>query len=138
MRLAAVPLVALLVGCADQAAGPIQHLLPQGLVETVQLSPENPTTGEWLTITSVVSNRDSQSVAVSSRVCGLDFQSATAFPAAPVPHCATYSMSSTLQPGDSITGEDVLIVKASAGRYILRVRQMLDPEAWVEVPVLVK
>jgi len=139
MRLAVLPLLALTFGCAaDQAAGPVKSRLPQGLVQTVQLSPEHPTTGDWLTITSVVSNSGSQGVPVSSRVCSLDFQSASAFPEAPLPRCASYSMSVTLQQGDSIAGGDVLIVKASPGLYTLRVRQLLDPEAWVEVPVTVK
>jgi hypothetical protein len=108
----------------------------QGLEQTVQLIPAEPQSGQDVNIQSVVRNRSSDLVTVASRVCGLDVAGNLALVINGV-RCAGYSQSAALAPGDSVTGSDLRVVSAPPGRYIVRVRQLVDPEAWVEVPVVV-
>src|SRR6266702_3485487 len=49
-----------------------------------------------------------------------------------------YSQSVVLAPGDSVTGSDMRVVSSPPGSYTLLVRQLVQPSAWVEVPVVVR
>ncbi|HYK83627.1 MAG TPA: hypothetical protein VEU55_10840 [Gemmatimonadales bacterium] len=127
-------------GCtaAPPTAPGVAHLLlAQGLEQTVQLTPAEPARGDQLSIVSVVTNRTADSAALTSRICGLDTAGDLGLVTARLA-CAGYSVSATLASGASITGADVRVVASPPGRYTLRVRQLLVPEAWVEVPVVVR
>ena len=121
---------------ANNAAGAPQATI-QGLEQTVQLFPAEPSQGEQLRIVSVVVNKNAASTDVVSRICGLDtggdlVLAGSAF------MCAGYSMYAELAPGESVTGSDVRVVASAPGSYTLRVRHLLVPDAWVEVPVVVR
>ena len=51
--------------------------------------------------------------------------------------CAAYSRSLVLAAGDTVTGSDIRVVSSPPGQYTVLVRQLVQPEAWVEVPVVV-
>ena len=110
---------------------------PQGLEQTVRLSPAEPAVGDNLAITSVVVNGTGAAVDIVSRICGLDLETALKLNAAGVA-CAGYSMQGPLEPGDSLQGFSSRVVVGPAGTYTLRVRHLLNPDVWVEVPVTVR
>ncbi len=108
----------------------------RGLQQTVRLFPAQPAQGEQLLVVSVVVNHKPDSVAFTSRICGLDTKGSLELTGSLL-MCAAYSMSARLAPGDSVTGFDARVVTSPPGRYTLRVRHLLVPEAWVEIPVVV-
>jgi hypothetical protein len=135
---AAMAAAALACG-APAAPGPsvVRQVSVQGLEQTVQVIPGQPMAGREVQILSVVSNRGSSSVAVQSRMCGLDLAGDVALVMNYL-RCAAYSMSGQLAPGDSVTDGDMRVVSSPPGHYTLRVRQLLQPETWVEIPLDVR
>ena len=128
------------LGCsAGDPAAPdgARQTTVQGLEQTVQLFPAEPSQGEQLRIVSVVVNRNAASAEIVSRICGLDTGGNLALTSSGF-MCAGYSMDAELAPGDAVTGNDVRVVASAPGRYTLRVRHLLVPDAWVEVPVVVR
>jgi len=117
--------------------GPKVVVTPQGLEQTVRLSPAEPAPGDTLDIVSVVVNGTAEPVDVSSRICGLDLESSLKLTNAFL-SCAGYSMQGALAPRDSLLGFARRVVAGEPGEYTLRVRHLLDPEVWVEVPVIVR
>jgi hypothetical protein len=113
------------------------QLTAQGLEQTVQLIPAQPVSGQEVQIVSVVTNRSSGPVPVDSRICGLDITGNVAL-VVNYMRCAGYSQSVVLASGDSVTGSDMRVVSSPPGQYTVRVRQLIQPEAWVEVPVVVR
>lgn len=111
-------------------------LAARGLEQVVRLDPAEPTQGQEVHIVSVVTNRATDSVAAVSRICGLDLAGDVTL-VMNYMRCAGYSQSIRLAPGDSVTGTDMRVVGSPPGRYTLRVRQLLDPDAWVDVPLIV-
>jgi hypothetical protein len=110
---------------------------PQGLEQTVRLSPADPAPGDTLEIASIVVNGTAAPVDVASRICGLDLE--TPLPLTnPFISCAGYSVHGALAPGDSLQGFDRRVVSGLPGTYTLRVRHLLNPDVWVEVPVTVR
>ena len=104
--------------------------------EQLHLTPAQPDSGQEVHILSVVTNRSAGPVAVESRICGLDLAGNVALVMNYV-RCAGYSQSVVLAPGDSVTGSDMRVVSSPPGSYTLLVRQLVQPSAWVEVPVVV-
>ncbi len=128
------------VACGSGAVpptGPRVVITPQGLEQTVRLSPAVPAPGETLDITSVVVNQTASAVDVTSRICGLDIESSLALVNSSL-RCAGYSSQSELAAGDSILGFERREVAGKAGDYTLRIRHLLNPDVWVEVPVSVR
>ena len=129
------------LGCGSAGpaapAGAPQTIVVQGLEQTVQLFPAEPSPGEQLRIVSVVVNRNAASTNVMSRICGLDTGGDLALSGSGF-MCAGYSMDAELAPGDAVTGSDVRVVASAPGSYTLRVRHLLVPDAWVDVPVVVR
>lgn len=109
----------------------------QGLEQTVQLFPAEPAQGDELHIVSVVVNRNPDVAAVVSRICGLDTKGDLELTASRF-MCAGHSMNAALAPGDSVTGNDFRTIASGPGRYTLRVRHLLAPDTWVDVPVVVR
>jgi hypothetical protein len=117
--------------------GPRVVITPQGLEQSVRLTPAQPAMGDTVAIASIVVNLATGSVDVSSRICGLDLESSLSL-ANPFGWCAGYSMQGALAPGDTLRGFDRRVVGGVPGTYTLRVRHLLDPDVWVEVPVTVR
>lgn len=136
----AAALCVALLGCnaaQSLAPGVAHQLIAPGLEQTVRLTPAVPTSGGQLQIVSVVTNRSADAVAVTSRICGLDTGGDVVLVTARMA-CAGYSVQITLAPGDSVAGGDVRVVASPAGRYTLRVRQLLAPQLWLDVPLVVR
>jgi hypothetical protein len=103
------------------------------------LSPGTPSSGENVTVRSVIVNVGRESVMLESRMCGLDYGGSLGLT---YPHgvgkCAAYSITGLILPGDSVVTSDLMRVSSAPGSYELRVRHALSPEAWVNVPVTVR
>lgn len=110
---------------------------PGPLEQVVRLSPVSPATNEVLTIHSTLVNRGATAVDVVSRTCGLDAAGDLDLSGSLL-MCAAFSRRVTLMPADSVSAFDACAVTSGPGRYTLRVRQALDPERWVEVPVVIE
>jgi hypothetical protein len=117
--------------------GPSGLVTPQGLEQSVRLSPAEPAPGDTLDIASIVVNRSADPVGVVSRICGLDLETPLQL-ANPFVRCGGYSMQGALPPGDSVQGFDRRVVGSEPGSYRLRVRHLLNPDVWVEVPITVR
>lgn len=110
-----------------------------GLQQRVVIMPARPATGDTIDVRSVLVNRGSAPVRVEHVVCGLDFETGRdALLANPFIHCAAYSVTSTLAPGDSVVQHDRRVIAAPAGSYTIRVRHVVPPSAlYVDVPLTV-
>jgi hypothetical protein len=139
-------LLALVAGCT--AATPpatlssdsdVTRAVLPGLEQRVTLTPAELTAGEDVQIHSVITNRGTESVALNSRICGLDFDGDLdlAHPNGSAA-CAGYSMGGSIAPGESRTNTDLNRVVSPPGVYTLRVRHALQPELWVEMRVVVR
>ena len=136
----AAALCIVVLGCnAAQPVAPsaAHQLIAPGLEQSVRLIPAVPTSGSQLQIVSLVTNRSADSVAVTSRICGLDTGGDLVLVTARLA-CAGYSLQVALGSGDSVPAGDVRVVASPPGHYSLRVRQLLAPQAWVDVPVVVR
>lgn len=128
------------IACSSQSpplTGPRVVITPQGLEQTVRLSPAEPFPGDTLAITSIVVNGTGAAVDVVSRICGLDVETSLKLSVAGVA-CAGYSMQGPLAPGDTLQGFTTAVVVGPPGTYTLRVRHLLNPDVWVDVPVMVR
>ena len=128
------------LACRSEPAaltGPRVVITPQGLEQVIRLSPAEPAPGDTLDITSVVVNGTSAAVELQSRICGLDLETSLKLTNAFV-SCAGYSMRGELAAGDSLQGFARRVVDGPAGNYALRVRHLLNPDVWVEVPLTVR
>ncbi len=110
-----------------------------GLQQRVVITPARPATGDTIDVRSVLVNRGSAPVRVEHVVCGLDFETGRdALLANPFIHCAAYSITSTLAPGDSVVQHDRRVIAAPAGSYTIRVRHVVPPHPlYVDVPLMV-
>ena len=137
MALALVP-----AGCGEGPAGPtdgaerVQVHLPAGVEQAVTLSETTVRTGDTLWVRSVVRARGDSAVALWARICGLDLEGLELHD--PFGRCAAYSMQTQLAPGDSLVQVDQRLVTSAPGDYTLRVRHVVQPDTWVELPVRVR
>ncbi|MGZ8412789.1 MAG: hypothetical protein ACXWZS_14885 [Gemmatirosa sp.] len=111
-----------------------------GLQQRVVITPARPATGDTIGIRSVLVNRGTAPVRVEHVVCGLDYETGRdQLLANPFVHCAAYSITSTLAPGDSVVQHDRRVVAAPAGSYTIRVRHVVPPhDLYVDVPLTVQ
>ncbi|MGZ8378973.1 MAG: hypothetical protein ACXW0Z_17220 [Gemmatirosa sp.] len=111
-----------------------------GLQQRVVITPARPATGDTIGIRSVLVNRGTAPVRVEHVVCGLDYETGRdQLLANPFVHCAAYSITSTLAPGDSVVQHDRRVVAAPAGSYTVRVRHVVPPhDLYVDVPLTVQ
>jgi hypothetical protein len=145
LRRTLVPtLLASVAGCTDPtratASGSgVIRAEASGLEHRVTLTPSEPTAGGDVQIHSVVTNRGTESVTLSSRICGLDFGGnlELAYPNGSAV-CGGFSTAGPIAPGESRTNTDVNRVASAPGIYTLRVRHALQPELWVEMLVVVR
>lgn len=112
--------------------------LPGNLVQRVTVSPSSPTTGEIITVRSVIKNEGATPNSVESRICSLDYDGSLRLSAAAVAKCAAISQHHDLAPGDSVVVVDLMGVASPAGQYRLEVRHALNPETWATVDVEVR
>jgi len=139
-RTTLVLLSLIMIACGTQPAsltGPRVVITPQGLEQTVRLSPAEPKTGDTLDIRSIVVNGTATPVDVVSRICGMDLETTLKL-SYPGVTCAGYSMHGALAPGDSLLGFAGGVVASAPGQYTLRVRHLLDPDVWVDVSITVR
>jgi len=124
---------------AEPAAltGPRVVITPQGLEQTVRYAPEDPAAGDTLDITSIVVNQTAGAIDVASRICGLDVESSLKLTNSFL-SCAGYSMQGELAVGDTLRGLARRVIAGPPGAYTLRVRHLLDPDVWVEIPITVR
>lgn len=120
----------------EAVTAPKVVITPQGLEQTIRLTPTAPSPGDTLAITSIVVNGTGAAVNVTSRICGIDLQTTLKLSGTGLA-CAGYSMQGPLAPGDSLLGFAGGVVMSGAGTYTLRLRHLLNPDVWVEVPVTV-
>jgi hypothetical protein len=133
-RLGSLALLGLAIGCQPTAS--LDAPAPP-LEQVVRLSPAAPTTGQVLRIHSTIINRGTSPIDVTSRTCGLDTKGDLELSGSLL-MCAALNRQVTLIPSDSLSGFDARVVNSPPGRYTLRVRHALNPERWVEVPVVVE
>lgn len=140
--------VLLAAGCAyAEPLRPVEELDPRvlvyeqpvhtGLIQIVRVSPARPVPGDTLQIVSVVLNRGTTAVVVSSRICGLDLQTELEL-RDPFGRCAAYSQRGALAPDDSVRAQESKIVLSRPGSYTLRLRHLLEPEQWITIPLEVR
>ncbi len=121
------------------AEGEASVTLPGGLTQHVRLEPTEPTGGLNVTLHSAIVNGGSDAVAVTARICGLDYAGALELTHPPeVMKCAGVSQSTMLAAGDSLVVGDIMRVTSPPGTHELRVRHALDPERWVSLEVVVR
>jgi hypothetical protein len=140
LRTTLVVLSVATIACSTQSApltGPRVVITPQGLEQTVRLSPAEPVPGDTLKIESIVVNGTGAAVEVTSRICGMDVETSLQL-SHPNIACAGYSMQGALAPGDSLLGFAGGVVASGPGTYTMRVRHLLNPDVWVDVPVAVR
>jgi hypothetical protein len=143
-RTLVLTLLAPVAGCTDATTGissgsGVTRAELSGLEHRVTLTPSEPTAGGDVQIHSVITNRGTESVVVSSRICGLDFGGSLdlTYPNGSAA-CGGYSTAGSLAPGESRTNTDLNRVASAPGTYTLRVRHALQPELWVEMRVVVR
>jgi hypothetical protein len=143
-RTLVLTLLASVAGCTDattaiESGSGITRVEPSGLEHRVTLTPSEPTAGGDVQIHSVITNRGTESVALNSRICGLDYGGnlKLAYPNGSAA-CGGYSMGGSIAPGESRTNTDLNRVASALGVYTLRVRHALRPELWVEMRVVVR
>lgn len=137
----------LAAACTSTGAGPDEGapsdgakvVLPGGLTQQVTVMPASPVSGTNVEVRSVIANEGAAPVALTSRICGLDYAGALELTHPPeVMKCAGVSQSGSLAPGDSAVVHDIMRVTSAPGTHELRVRHALDPERWVSVEVVVR
>lgn len=130
---ALVALLGLALDCRTDGATGARAPLDQ----VVRIAPASPGSGGTLRITSTIYNRGAAPVDLSTRTCGLDTEGDLTLSGSLL-MCAAFSRRVTLSPSDSVSAFDARVVASPPGRYTLRVRQALDPERWVAVPVVIR
>ena len=109
------------------------------LEQTVSITPALPASGENISIRSVIVNRGSAPATLEARICGLDFAGGLKLEwPADIAKCGGYSRAAQLAPGDSIVEHDIMQVVSLPGKHELRVRHAIDPDAWVELAIVVR
>jgi hypothetical protein len=136
-------LVASTAGCTEvvtaAGGGDVTRRIGPNLEQRVTLTPAEPQVGENVTIQSVITNRGTQAVPLSSRICGLDLGGDVQLTHPPgIGFCAGHSTSGSLEPGASRESADIRRVSSLPGTHTLRVRHALQPELWVELSVVVR
>lgn len=135
--------LALLAACGDSptAAGSTPEsgfaaLSAGDFEQRVSVTPAKPSQGEQIVIRSEVIHRGPAALTVTSRICGLDLESGLELSGSLL-MCAGYSMRAPLEPGDTLHSFEAVVVGSGPGRYTLRVRHLIAPELWVNVPIVV-
>jgi hypothetical protein len=123
---------------SDADAQPLtqRHDGAAGLVQTISISDTHPAQGETLRIESILTNEGASPQAVTSRICGLDLDTALRFE--PDVRCAGYSIGGTLAPGASRVEVEEAVIASRPGTYSVRLRHLLDPEQWVSFQITVR
>jgi hypothetical protein len=133
-RHGSLALLGLAIGCQP---APSVDAPAARLEQIVRLSPASPATGQVVRIQSTIINRGTSPIDVTSRTCGLDTNGDLELSGSLL-MCAAFSRQVTLVPSDSLSAFDARTVTSPPGRYTLRVRHALDPERWLEVPVVIE
>ena len=107
-------------------------------VQTVTIEPARPSTGDTIVINSTVINTGSPRPA-TLRQCFMDLEGDLQLEQLRVFRCAATAGTWVMASGETVDNfEGPAIVLSPPGRYILRVRQLLEPSLWAEVPIIVE
>jgi hypothetical protein len=117
----------------------VTRAVQPGLEQRVTLTPAELVTGQNVTITSTITNRGTQPVALESRICGLTLGGDIRLDPPPgIGFCEGFSMGGTIAPGESRESSTIKRVASAPGAYTLRIKHALQPELWVEMRVVVR
>lgn len=90
-------------------------------------------------VRSVLTNTGSSALALTSRICGLDYSGTLTVSEIPgLMRCLAYSGQAVLAAGDSLEVSDLIRVASAPGTHVLRVRHALVPEHWASVTVTIR
>lgn len=127
------------MACGDDPVGLQPHperieILPAaGLEQVVILSGTRFAQGDTVEVRSTVHASSDAAAEVEARICGLDLLGLQLQD--PFARCGGYSMRTQLAPGDSLLQRDARIIDSGPGSYTLRVRHLVAPDTWVDIPV---
>ena len=131
--------IAFLAGCDLNEPGASAIPGWPDLEQVVRVTPKEPTSGDTLRIVSVVTNRGSDAVRITARVCGVTLGGDLQLEWPPgIVTCAGYSSTGALGPGDSSVESTVRLVASPAGVYQLTVQHLLEPDFLVSMQVRVR
>lgn len=123
----------------DGLEGRSDESIGAGLMQSVTVRSSALLDGNDVEVRSTLVNTGPGSIAVTARICGLDYGGSLVL--AEVPgflKCAGYSSSMMLAAGDSVVSSDLMRIASSPGQYQLRVRHSLQPEHWATVAIAVR
>jgi hypothetical protein len=112
--------------------------LQPGLVQTLELTPTRLHTGSRLHVRSVVRNESNVRQKAEALVCQLEIRTNMEFESIePLILCFAYSISTVLEPRDSLVLTAEGVVKSPPGTYAMAVRHLLRPDIVAKVRVRV-
>jgi hypothetical protein len=126
-----------LLAPGGRISGYAEEQFGNGLVQAVTISPAALLDGNDIEVRSVIRNAGLLPIPLESRVCGLDYAGSLEVVSFLL-HCAAFSQTTELAPGDSVVTTDIMRVASPPGQYELRVRHAVAPEHWASVPTLVR
>ncbi len=107
------------------------------IVQTLRLLNPGLHVGDTLRLESVLKNVGTQPVTIEHVVCELDIEGDLKTEA-PLILCFAYSVRGTLASGEQTVGTLQRRVVSEPGRYVIRIRHLLDPAVWVPAELTVR
>ena len=107
------------------------------IVQTLRLLNPGLRVGDTLKLESILKNVGTQPVSIEHVVCELDLEGDLKTEA-PFILCFAYSIRGTLAPGEQVVGTLQRKISSGPGRYVIRVRHLLDPAVWVPAELTVR
>jgi hypothetical protein len=108
-----------------------------GLRQTIRVEPAEPVTGGNFWVSSVLRNEGTTATpTIAVSICGVSTRGTFEF-VDPSLHCAGYSMTTSIAPGDSVVDGRGGVVTSGAGTWRLEVQQLRQPATWTGVDVTV-
>ena len=123
----------------DGIEGRSEESIGAGLTQSVAVRASALLDGNDVEVRSVLMNASAGSIAITARICGLDYGGTLELAEVTgILKCAGYSSSTLLAAGDSVVTTDLMRIASSPGNYQLRVRHALQPEHWATVAITVR
>jgi len=109
-----------------------------GLKQIVRVRPASPFVGDTVLVTTVLRNDGATGTGtLESSICGPGLRGSLPLHD-PFGHCAGYSTSTAIAPGDSVMDGTMRVVTGPAGSYQLEVNHLRAPEYWAPLSVEVR
>lgn len=115
----------------------VEHVLPEGIQVAIRVAKPRLAPGEIFIVESRVTNSGTRVQRLRLRTCGLDILTDMVLEPAWV-SCLVYAEEVMLEPGESIVQVEGGYVRATRGRYHLRVRHILSPPTWHDMMIVVR